>query len=115
MARVCMLLQWLSRLNALSPLALGFPFSPFLSSSSMFLAALTSQLQKITLRRLLIQRKTVRTTFLLANLAGVPNEGQFDTPLSQSAWIRAPLGQYALYLLSSWRLALIAKRVRPVC
>jgi hypothetical protein len=89
--------QWLSRLNARSP------FSPLLSSSSMFLAALTSRFQKFTLHRLLVQRKTFRvnwsTTFMLASLAGAPDEGQFDTALSQSAWIRAPLGQTRLVLV----------------
>jgi hypothetical protein len=89
--------QWLSRLNALSP------FSPLLSSTSLFLAALTSQFQKVALHRLLKQRKTFRvnwsTIFLLASLAGTPDEGQFDTALSQSAWIRALLGQARLVLV----------------
>jgi hypothetical protein len=66
------LLQWLSRLNVLGPLALSLPFSPLLSSSSMFLAALTSQFQKIAFHRLLVQRKTFRvhlsTIFMLASL-----------------------------------------------
>jgi hypothetical protein len=94
------LLQWLSRLNARRP---SFLFSPLLSSSSMFLAALTSQFQKFALHRLLVQRKTFRvnwsTTFMLASLAGEADEGQFDTALSQSAWIRAPLGQARLVLV----------------
>jgi len=42
------LLQWLSRLNARSP------FSPLLSSSSLFLAALTFRFQKFALHRLLV-------------------------------------------------------------
>jgi hypothetical protein len=46
--------QWLSRLNARSLLAPSFPFSPLLSSSSLFLAALTSQFQKVALHRLLV-------------------------------------------------------------
>jgi hypothetical protein len=58
----------------------------------MLRAALTSWFQKFALHRLLVQRKTFRvnwsTTFMLASLAGAPDEGQFDTPLSQSAWIR---------------------------
>jgi len=97
------LLQWLSRLNTLSLLEPSFPFSPLLSSSSIFLAALTSRFQKIALHRLLVQRKTFRVNwsaiFMLASLAGAPDEGQFDTPLSQSAWIRAPLGQARLVLV----------------
>jgi hypothetical protein len=63
--------QWLSRLNARSLLAPSFPFSPLLSSSSMFLAALTSRFQKFALRRLLVQRKTFRVhlnaSFMLAS------------------------------------------------
>jgi hypothetical protein len=77
------LLQSLSRLNVRSQLAPSFPFSPLLSSSSIILAALTSQFQKFALHRLLGQRKTFRvhlsTIFMLASLAGAPNEGQFDT------------------------------------
>jgi hypothetical protein len=111
-------LQWLSRLNARSLLAPSFPFSPLLSSSSMFLAALTSRVQKVALHRLLVQRKTFRvnwsTTFMLASLAGAPDEGQFDTALSQSAWIRAPLGQEGLVLVLAAPGA-DARRVRPVC
>jgi hypothetical protein len=38
-------------------------------------------------------------TFMLASLAGKPDEGPFDTALSQSAWIRAPLGQARLVLV----------------
>jgi len=53
--------QRLSRLNALSLVALSFPFSPLLSSSSVILAALTSQSQKVALHRLLVQRKTFRS------------------------------------------------------
>jgi len=91
------LLQWLSRLNVRSP------FSPLLSSSSVILAALTSQFQKVALHRLLVQRKTFRmhlsTIFMLASMAGPPDEGQFDTALSQSAWIRAPLGKTRLVLV----------------
>jgi hypothetical protein len=52
--------QWLSRLNARSLLTSSFLFSPLLSTSSMFLAALTSQSQKFALHRLLVQRKTFR-------------------------------------------------------
>jgi hypothetical protein len=52
--------QWLSCLNARSLLAPSFPFSPLLSSSSMFLAALTSRFQKAALHRLLVQRETFR-------------------------------------------------------
>jgi hypothetical protein len=68
--------QWLSRLNARSLVAPSFPFSPLLSSSSMFLAVLTSRFQKFALHRLLVhrllvQRKTFRvhlnTIFLLAS------------------------------------------------
>jgi hypothetical protein len=48
------------------------PFSPRLSNSSMFLAALTSRFQKVALHRLLIQHKTFRvnlsTIILLASL-----------------------------------------------
>jgi len=55
------------------------------------------------LHRLLVQRKTFRvnwsTIFMLASLAGATDEGQFDTALSQSAWIRAPLGQARLVLV----------------
>jgi len=95
--------QWLSRLNARSLLAPRFPFSPLLGSSSLFLAALTSRFQRFALHRLLVQRKTFRVnwsaTFMLASLAGAPNEGQFDTALSQSAWIRASLGQARLVLV----------------
>jgi hypothetical protein len=65
------LLQWLSRLNARSLLAPSFLFSPLLSNSSMFLAALTSWFQKFALHRLLVQRKTFRVhlsaIFLLAS------------------------------------------------
>jgi hypothetical protein len=43
--------QRLSRLNARSLLSPSFPFSPLLSSSSMFLAALTSRFQKFALHR----------------------------------------------------------------
>jgi hypothetical protein len=72
------LLQWLSRLIARSLLAPSFPVSPLLNSSSMFLAALTSRFQKFALHRLLVQRKTFRvnwsTTFMLASLAGAPDE-----------------------------------------
>jgi hypothetical protein len=42
--------QWLSRLNARSLLAPSFPFRPLLSSSSMFLAALTSRFQTLALQ-----------------------------------------------------------------
>ena len=56
------LLQWSPRLNAISLLAPSFPFSPLLSSSSMFLAALTSRFQKFALHRLLCKRKTFRCT-----------------------------------------------------
>jgi hypothetical protein len=95
--------QWMSRLNARSLLAPSFPFSPLLSSSSIFLAALTSRFQKFALHRLLVPRKTFRVnwsrTFMLASLAGAPDEGQFDTALSQSAWIHAPLGQTRLVLV----------------
>jgi hypothetical protein len=106
------LLQRLSRLNVRSP------FSPLLSSSSMFLAALTSRFQKFALHRLLVQRKTFRVhlsaIFMLASSAGAPDEGQFDTALSQSAWIRAPLGQARLVLVLASPGA-DARRVRPVC
>jgi hypothetical protein len=95
--------QWLSHLNTRNLLVPSFPFSPLLGSSSLFLAALTSQFQKVALHRLLVQRKTFRvnwnTIFMFASLAGAPDEGQFDTPLSQSAWIRAPLGQARLVLV----------------
>jgi hypothetical protein len=37
--------------------------------------------------------------FMLTSLAGAPDEWQFDTPQSQSAWIRAPLGQSRLVLV----------------
>jgi len=57
-----------------SLLAPSFPFSPLLSSSSMFFAALTSRFQKVALHQLLVQRKTFRlhlsTIFMLASLAG---------------------------------------------
>jgi len=83
------LLQWLSLLKDQSLLAPSFPFSPLLSSSSIFLAALTSRFQKFALHRLMVQRKTFRVylsaIFLLASLTGEPDEGQFDTVLSQSA------------------------------
>jgi hypothetical protein len=36
---------------------------------------------------------------MLASLTGAPDEGQFDTALSQSAWIRAPLGQARIVLV----------------
>jgi hypothetical protein len=39
------------------------------------------------------------TIFKLASSAGAPDEGQFDTALSQSTWIRAPLGQIRLVLV----------------
>jgi hypothetical protein len=78
--------QWLSRLNARSLLVPSFSFSSLLCSSSMILAALTSQFQKVALHQLLVQRKMFRvnwsTTFMLASLAGKPEEGQFDTALS---------------------------------
>jgi hypothetical protein len=110
--------QWLSRLNARSLLVSSFSFSSLFSSSSMILAALTSQFQKVALHQLLEPRKTFRvnwsTTFMLANLAGAPDEGQFDTALSQSAWIRAPLGQARLGLVLALPSA-DARRVRPVC
>jgi hypothetical protein len=71
--------QWLSRLNARSLLAQRFPFSPLLRNSSIFLAALPSRFQKVALHRLLVQRKTFRVnwsaTFMLASLAGAPDEG----------------------------------------
>jgi hypothetical protein len=92
-----------SRLNARNLLASSFPFNLLHTISSMFLAALTSQFQKVALHRLLVQCKTFRvnwsTFFILACLAGEPDEGQFDTALSQSAWIRAPLGQARLVLV----------------
>jgi len=44
----------LSHLDARSLLAPSFPFSPLLSSSSIFLAALMFQLQKVALHRLLV-------------------------------------------------------------
>jgi hypothetical protein len=73
--------------------------------------------QKLALHRLLVQRKMFRgnwsTTFMLASLAGAPDEGQFDTALSQSAWIRAPLGQARLVLVLAAPGA-DAWRVRPV-
>jgi hypothetical protein len=79
--------QWLSHLNARSLLVSSFSFSSLLSSSSMILAALTSQFQKVALHQLLVQRKTFlvnwSTTFMLASLAGAPDEGQFDTVLPQ--------------------------------
>jgi hypothetical protein len=110
--------QWLSRLNARSLLAPSSPFSPLLSSSSIFLSALTSRFQKVALHRLLVQRKTFRvnwsTTFMLASLAGATDEGQFDTALSPTAWIRAPLGQARLELVLATPGA-DARRVRPVC
>jgi hypothetical protein len=63
--------QWLSRLNARSLLAPSFPFSPLLSSSSIFLAALTSWFQKLALHRLFEQCKTFRVNwssiFMLAS------------------------------------------------
>jgi hypothetical protein len=94
--------QWLSRLNARNLLAPSFSFSPLLSSSSLFLAALSSRFQKFALHRLLVQRKTFRmhlsTIFLLASLAGTPDEGQLDTALSQCAWICVSLGQTRLVL-----------------
>jgi hypothetical protein len=66
------LLQWLSYLNARSLIAPSFPFSPLLSSSSMFLASLTSQFQKVALHRLLVQCKTFRVQlsaiFMLASM-----------------------------------------------
>jgi hypothetical protein len=69
--------QWMSRLNARSLLAPSFPFTPLLSSSTIFLAALTSQFQKFALHRLLVQRKTLRVNlsaiFMLASLAGAPD------------------------------------------
>jgi hypothetical protein len=57
-------LQCLSRLNARSLLAPSFPFSLLFSSSSIFLAALTSQFQKIALHRLLEQRKSFRVNWV---------------------------------------------------
>jgi len=69
----------------------------------MLRAALASRFQKFALHLLLVQRKTFRVNlsaiFLLTSLAGAPDEGQFDTALSQSAWIRAPLGQARLVLV----------------
>jgi hypothetical protein len=110
--------QWLSRLHARSLLAPSFPFSPLLSSSSIFLAALTSRFQKFALHRLLVQRKTFRvnwsTTFMLATLAGAPDEEQLGTELSQSTWIRGPLHQARFVLVLAVPGA-DARRVRPVC
>jgi len=84
----------------------------------MLRAVLTSRFQKFVLHRLLVQRLASRVNlsaiFLLAILAGAPDEGQFDTALSQSAWIRAPLGQARFVLVLAVPGA-DAKRVRPVC
>jgi hypothetical protein len=79
------------------------PISLIASSSRMLRAALASRFQKFALHRLMVQRKTFRVNlsaiFLLASMVGAPDEGQFDTALSQSAWIRAPLGQARLVLV----------------
>jgi hypothetical protein len=78
--------QWLSRLNARSLLVPSFSFSSLLCSSSMILAALTSQFQMFALHQLLAQRKMFRVhwsaIFMFASLAGGPYEAQFDTALS---------------------------------
>jgi hypothetical protein len=55
------LLQWVSRLNARSLLAPNFRSSPLLSSSSMFLAALTFQFQKFAFAsKLTVHRNSLK-------------------------------------------------------
>jgi hypothetical protein len=110
--------QCLSRLNARSLLAPSFPISPLVSSSSIFLAALTSRFPKFALHRLLEQRKTfrvyLRAIFMLASLARAPDEGSSTQRYHIARGSVHRLAKHVLYL-SSRRPALIARRVRPVC
>lgn len=57
------------RLDAFSILGPCFPFNPFLSSSKVVLAVLTSRFQKSALRRLLVQRKVFRLLLRIVSLS----------------------------------------------
>jgi len=88
----------------------------------MFVAALTSQFQKVALHRLLEQRKTFRvhlsTIFMLASLAVVPDESRSTQRNHKARGSTHRLVKYVCTCrrgVSSRRQALIARRVRPVC
>jgi hypothetical protein len=72
----------------------------------MFLSALTSQFQKVSSHRLLVQRKTFRvhlsTIFMLASLAVAPDESRSTQRNHKARGSTHRLVKYVLYL-SSWR------------
>ncbi|RLN50547.1 hypothetical protein BBJ29_008349 [Phytophthora kernoviae] len=94
-------------------LAPCFPFSPLLSSSSMFLAVLTSLFQKLALHPLLVQRKTflvhLRTTFLSASFGFLNltiSTISFASFVDNRSFCRMPTSSSFLFILVNRRACL---------